>query len=86
MEPSCSGDSHDRMTAFVLRGSPIKEAPQSSRGRTYRGESLCGANSRTYACLSVSCAAGENARRRISKIATMLVMPDAARIIATMMN
>jgi hypothetical protein len=81
MEPSCSGDPHDRMTAFVLPGSPDQV-----EGRAQIGNVWVGQLALPYACLSVSCAAGENARRRISKIATMLVMPDAARIMATMMN
>jgi hypothetical protein len=36
--------------------------------------------------LRVNCAAGENARIRISSIAVRPVMPDAVKIIATTMN
>ena len=35
---------------------------------------------------SVNCAAGEKARIRISRVTTSPAMPDAARIMATMMN
>jgi hypothetical protein len=68
------------MTACPLR------LPDQVVGRIQIGNICVGQLASPYAFLSVSCAAGENARRRISKIATMLVMPDAARIMATMMN
>ena len=80
--PSFATQSPRKQTSLISFEAP----PIKSRVAPKIGNVGVGQLASPYACLSVSCAAGENARRRISKIATMLVMPDAARIMATMMN
>jgi hypothetical protein len=68
---------------------PIDPTFSCAGGASLLRKQACSGSKRAYEAVagrSVNCAAGEKARMRISSVTTSPAIPDAARIMATMMN